>query len=29
MNLTDLFPNLTGENYEITSPRTVRYNCIA
>ncbi|MBN2296884.1 MAG: hypothetical protein JXM70_30945 [Pirellulales bacterium] len=29
MNLTDLFPNLTGENHEITSPRTVRYNCIA
>jgi hypothetical protein len=29
MNLTDLFPNLADENYEITSPRTIRYNCIA
>ena len=29
MNLTDLFPKLTRENHEITSPATVRYNCIA
>jgi len=29
MNLTDLFPNLTDGNHEITSPRTIKYNCIA
>ena len=29
MNLADLFPKLTSENHEITSPRTIRYNCIA
>ena len=29
MNLADLFPKLTTENHEITSPRTIRYNCIA
>ena len=29
MNLRDLFPLLTDENFEITSPRTIRYNCIA
>lgn len=29
MNLHDLFPNLTSGNHEVTSPRTVKYNCIA
>lgn len=29
MNLRDLFPRLTDENCEITSPRTIKYNCIA
>jgi len=29
MNLKDLFPNLSDENYQITSPVTVDYNCIA
>ena len=29
MNLNDLFPNLTDDNHEITSPRTIEYNCIA
>ncbi len=29
MNLNDLFPNLTDNNHEITSPRTIEYNCIA
>ncbi len=29
MSLTDLFPKLTDENHEITSPRTINYNCIA
>ena len=29
MNLKDLFPDLTDNNHEITSPRTVDYNCIA
>ncbi|MDA1053514.1 MAG: hypothetical protein O3C40_23945 [Planctomycetota bacterium] len=29
MNLTDLFPKLTDENHEITSLRTIKYNCIA
>jgi len=29
MNLRDLFPRLTDENFEITSPRTIKYNCIA
>jgi hypothetical protein len=29
MKLTDLFPKLTADNYEITSPRTIKYNCIA
>jgi hypothetical protein len=29
MNLMNLFPKLSAENHEITSPKTVRYNCIA
>lgn len=29
MNLFDLFPNLTADNHEITSPKTIKYNCIA
>lgn len=29
MNLFDLFPNLTADNHEVTSPMTVDYNCIA
>jgi hypothetical protein len=29
MNLLDLFPLLTDENFEITSPSTIKYNCIA
>lgn len=29
MNLRDLFPNLTDENHELTSPKTIKYNCIA
>jgi hypothetical protein len=29
MNLFDLFPHLTHDNHEITSPRTIKYNCIA
>jgi hypothetical protein len=29
MNLPDLFPKLTHENHDITSPRTIKYNCIA
>lgn len=29
MNLKDLFPNLTDDNHEVTSPRTIKYNCIA
>jgi len=29
MNLFDLFPNLTVGNHEITSERTIKYNCIA
>ncbi len=29
MNLFDLFPNLTDDNHEVTSPRTIKYNCIA
>jgi len=29
MNLLDLFPNLTDDNHEITSEKTIKYNCIA
>lgn len=29
MNLQDLFPNLSDDNHQITSPATVDYNCIA
>ena len=29
MNLRDIFPNLTDENHDITSPPTIKYNCIA
>ncbi len=29
MNLLDLFPNLTAFNHEITSEKTIKYNCIA
>ncbi|MEJ7593846.1 MAG: hypothetical protein WKF77_20085 [Planctomycetaceae bacterium] len=29
MNLFDLFPNLTEDNHDITSPTTIKYNCIA
>lgn len=29
MILFDLFPNLTADNHEITSPKTIKYNCIA
>lgn len=29
MNLTDLFPKLTDQNHKITSPRKIKYNCIA
>lgn len=29
MNLEDLFPNLADGNHEVTSPRTIEYNCIA
>lgn len=29
MNLRELFPLLTDENFEITSPRTIKYNCVA
>lgn len=29
MNLFDLFPNLTDENHQVTSPSTIKYNCIA
>ena len=29
MNLKDLFPNLTEQNHNVTSPRTVDYNCVA
>jgi hypothetical protein len=29
MNLTDLFPKLNADNHEITSPKTIKYNCIA
>ena len=29
MNFSDLFPNLTDDNHEVTSPITIKYNCIA
>lgn len=29
MNLLLLFPNLTESNHELTSERTIKYNCIA
>jgi len=29
MNLSELFPNLTPENHELTSEKTIKYNCIA
>ena len=29
MSLRKLFPNLTDENHELTSPTTINYNCIA
>jgi hypothetical protein len=29
MTLRDLFPKLTDENHELTSPKTIKYNCIA
>lgn len=29
MNLSDLFPNLTPDNHEVTSEKTIKYNCIA
>ncbi|WP_145117994.1 DUF7689 domain-containing protein [Rosistilla oblonga] len=29
MNLFDLFPNLTADNHEVTSQKTIKYNCIA
>ena len=29
MNLRDLFPRLTDDNFEVTSPKTIKYNCIA
>ena len=29
VNLFDLFPRLTDENHEITSPETIKYNCVA
>ncbi len=29
MTLRSLFPQLTEENHEVTSPRTIKYNCIA
>jgi len=29
MNLRQLFPNLCDENHEITSPKTIKYNCVA
>jgi len=29
MTLRDLFPKLTDENHELTSPKTINYNCIA
>jgi hypothetical protein len=28
-SLEDMFPGLRGQPYEITSPRELRYNCIA
>lgn len=27
--LRNLFPRLTDENHKITSPRTIKYNCVA
>ncbi len=29
MTLQDLFPKLTDGNHELTSPKTINYNCIA
>ena len=29
MSLRNLFPGLTEDNHEITSPQTIKYNCIA
>jgi len=29
MSLRDLFPKLTEDNHEITSPQTIKYNCVA
>jgi len=29
MNLSELFPSLTDENHEITSPASIKYNCVA
>ena len=29
MNLRDLFPRLTEDNFQITSPKSIKYNCIA
>lgn len=29
MNPSREFPNLTADNHQVTSPRDVRYNCIA
>lgn len=29
MKLFDLFPNLTPDNHEVTSERSIKYNCIA
>jgi len=29
MNLRKLFPNLNDDNYQITSPKTIKYNCVA
>ncbi len=29
MNLYELFPNLTPENHQVTSPTTIKYNCVA
>ena len=29
MNLRDLFPRLTEDNFQITSPKSIKYNCVS
>ena len=29
MNLSEIFPRLDESNHQVTSPRTIKYNCVA